>query len=292
MNRRKGFTLLELLVVVVIIAILISLLLPAIQAIRERARSTQCSNNLMQLGLALANYASVHSVLPPGVVEAKGPILNIPSGYHHSWIVQILPYLGQENIYKRVNLDQGAYAESNQTAFDVTISTLLCPSNPFRGSSNYAGCHHDVEAPIDVDNTGVLYLNSHIRPSEIPDGTSHTLMLGEFKLGTPTLGWSSGTRSTLRNTGARINTRDPAPSPGAIAGSSTNARDFAAVQSLVDQGVVPVEFVGGFSSYHPEGANFLLCDGSAKFLKTSIDPVVYHRLGNRADGEIVGDDGY
>ena len=103
MRRRRAFTLIELLIVVGIIAVLIALLLPAIQAAREQARRAQCVNNLLQLGLALGNYASTHSVLPPGVVNDTGPILNVPHGYHHGWAVQILPFIGQNNVYSHFN---------------------------------------------------------------------------------------------------------------------------------------------------------------------------------------------
>ena len=290
--RRGGFTLIELLVVIAIIAILIALLFPAIQAIRERARSTQCANNLMQLGLAFANYASTHAVLPPGVVNAKGPILNAPAGYHHSWTVQILPYLGLETLHQHIDLDRGVYDLANQTVLNVTISTFICPSNSRRGPSNYAGCHHDAEAAIDSDNHGVLYLNSHVRLGEIPDGASHTILLGEYLSGAPSLGWASGTRSTLRNTGMTINIEDSPIAPAVPPLIPTFERDLAGVEGLTASGALPLEFVGGFSSNHPGGANFLFCDGSARFLKRTIEAATYHRLGNRADGEVVGDDAY
>ena len=130
MQRRPGFTLFELLVVVSIIAILISLLLPAVQSARESARRAQCSNNLMQLGIALGSYASTHMVLPPGVVNETGPIQNLPRGYHHSWIVQILPFMGQGNIYHHVNVKVSVYDTVNDTVAGITIATLMCPSDP------------------------------------------------------------------------------------------------------------------------------------------------------------------
>ena len=170
MNPRRAFTLIELLVVVAIIAVLIALLLPAVQSAREQARRAQCVNNLLQLGIAMGNYASTHSVLPPGVVNDNGPIANFPKGYHHGWAVQILPFIGQNNIYRRINLNDSIYAASNTTARDVPIATFLCPSEWSPGRSSYAGCHHDVEAPIAVDNHGVLYLNSHVRHDDIEDG--------------------------------------------------------------------------------------------------------------------------
>ena len=125
----------ELLIVVAIIAVLIALLLPAIQSSRETARRAQCANNLMQLGIALGNYASTHSVFPPGVVNDKGPILNLPHGYHHSWVVQILPFIGQDNVYRQIDFRQSVYAPSNDTAVGVRISTLLCPSRSVRSDS-------------------------------------------------------------------------------------------------------------------------------------------------------------
>src|SRR6202453_3160600 len=130
MSRRRAFTLIELLIVVGIIAILIALLLPAIQAAREQARRAMCVNNLLQLGIAMGNYASTHSVLPPGVVNDKGPIVSQPVGYHHGWTVQILPFIDQNNVYRRFDLDDSIYAPSNETAQSVVISTFLCPSSP------------------------------------------------------------------------------------------------------------------------------------------------------------------
>ena len=128
MHRRRGVTLLELLIVIAIIGVLVALLLPAIQSVREHARRAQCVNNLLQLGIAMGNYASTHSVLPPGVVNDKGPIVSLPEGYHHGWTVQILPFIGQDNVYRRFDLEESVYAPSNETARSVVISTFLCPS--------------------------------------------------------------------------------------------------------------------------------------------------------------------
>ena len=210
MVRRRAFTLIELLIVVGIIAILIALLLPAIQAAREHARRAMCVNNLLQLGIAMGNYASTHSVLPPGVVNDNGPIVSQPVGYHHGWTVQILPFIDQNNVYRQFDLEESIYAPSNETARSVEIATFMCPSSPHRSEIFYAGCHHDVEAPIAADNHGVLYLNSHIRFDEITDGLAHTILLGELKSNEPLLlSWASGTRATLRNTGAAINSENP-----------------------------------------------------------------------------------
>jgi prepilin-type N-terminal cleavage/methylation domain-containing protein/prepilin-type processing-associated H-X9-DG protein len=297
MRRRPAFTMIELLVVMAIISILIALLLPAIQSIREMARRTQCANNLMQLGVALGNYASTHRVLPPGVVDFTRPVVNAPQGYHHSWVVQVLPFLEQRNVYQRFDFRSGVYAGANETAARGTrIHTFLCPSSSSVGPMSYVGCHHDVEAPIDVDNHGVLYLNSHVAFDEISDGLANTILLGEVRNG-PSLGWASGTRASLRNTGTRINARDPTtvgPGGGAFPGPYplSQADDLATVQTMVDDGVLPIGFVGGFSSFHPSASNFLFCDGSVHLLNVSINEHVFRLLGNRADGEIIDADDY
>ncbi len=191
----------ELLMVVMIIAVLIALLLPAVQSAREAARRARCHSNLLQLGIALGNYASTHHVLPPGVVNDKGPISDLPRGYHYSWTVQILPFIEQANLYRRIDFRKGVYSNANTTAIVNTVGLFVCPSS-WRGATNYAGCHHDVEAPIDVDNHGVLFLNSHVGYDDITDGLAHTILLGEATTSMG-LGWAVGTRATLRNGGHR-----------------------------------------------------------------------------------------
>jgi prepilin-type N-terminal cleavage/methylation domain-containing protein/prepilin-type processing-associated H-X9-DG protein len=293
MNRHRAFTLIELLIVIAIIAVLIALLLPAIQSAREQARRTQCVNNLLQLGLALGNYASTHSVLPPGVVNATGPIANLPKGYHHGWVVQILPFVGQTNISKHINMNDSVYADSNMTVRGVHVSTFFCPSDGRPGMISYAGCHHDVEAAIAADNHGVLYLNSHVRLDDIPDGAAQTILLGELRqTAAPTFGWMSGTSSTLRNTGHPLNEPSSLDALFRNTPQLSEAERFTAMAQMVEDGVFPAGFVGGFSSLHPLGSNFLLCDGSVRFLKNTINRGVYQLLGHRADGEPISDDAF
>jgi prepilin-type N-terminal cleavage/methylation domain-containing protein/prepilin-type processing-associated H-X9-DG protein len=293
MRRRRGFTLIELLMVAIIIAVLIALLLPAVQSAREAARNAQCRNNLLQLGIALGNYASTHRVFPPGVVNDKGPIANWPKGYHMGWAVQILPFLEQANLYRQIDFRHGVYDKSNATVLASGIRTFLCPSDGRPGPTSYMGCHHDVEAPIDANNRGVLYLNSHVSYDDLNDGPSYTILLGEAR-GGPSLGWASGTRASLRNMGHSIGERDSLvpPQPGWWYGGSPTPPAPGEVEALVQGGLLPQTYVGGFSSWHPAGANFLLCDGSARFIKQTIDRRVLQRLGNRSDGEIVGDDDF
>jgi prepilin-type N-terminal cleavage/methylation domain-containing protein/prepilin-type processing-associated H-X9-DG protein len=299
--RRPAFTMIELMIVIGIIAILIALLLPAVQGAREMARRAQCANNLMQLGIAFGNYASTHTVLPPGVVNLTGPIQNLPEGYHHNWVIQILPFIGQANLYDRFDLRESVYAPSNDTACEVAIYTLMCPSENNRTSSvrfnsNYAGCHNDADTPIAAENHGVLYLNSRVRFDQIPDGSACTILLGEIRRGRLTLGWPSGTSSTLRNTGIPLGELDPlAQSADLMSRFAKNPpRDavFAIVEELARENLWPIELTGGFSSKHSLSSNFLFCDGSVRLVKSSIDRHIYGFLGNRDDGEPISDDAF
>jgi prepilin-type N-terminal cleavage/methylation domain-containing protein/prepilin-type processing-associated H-X9-DG protein len=291
MRRRRGFTMVELLTVVAIIAVLIALLLPAVQGAREAARRAMCGSHLLELGIALSNYASTHHVLPPGVVEPKGPILNVPKGYHMSWTVQILPFIEQKNAYRHIDFRRGAYDDANATALTHRIGVFMCPSFS-GGRSDYVGCHHDVEAPIDADNHGVLYLNSHVGYDDITDGRAYTILLGESTSGLM-MGWASGTRDTLRNTGSPINAPDLSIPLGTQPYSTPAPGErLAEFQQFVNDGVIPLDYVGGFSSHHGLGANFLFCDGSVQFLKQSVDAEVLRRLGHRSDGEVIDGEQY
>ncbi|MCA9075148.1 MAG: DUF1559 domain-containing protein [Planctomycetaceae bacterium] len=282
----RGFTLIELLVVIAIIAILIALLLPAIQQAREVARRTQCKNNLAQLSLGLHNYAMAHQVLPPGCVNPSGPIRNEENGYHYSWIVQILPYIEENNAYRKFDFDVSVYNEKHLEVLGHSIPVLICPSSTTGGpSTSYVGCHHDSEAPIDVDNNGVLFLNSSIAYRDVTDGRSHTIFLGEAaQLGM--LGWASGTPATLRNAGGGINGNVYFQTfPGAVppwmedVGARPGNEEDLTEDALLE--------VGGFSSAHSGGAHVAFGDGSVRFLIDQIDQETLRRLANRADGELV-----
>ena len=206
-NRPKAFTLVELLVVIAIIGILVALLLPAIQASRESARRTQCTSQISQLILALHDYEASHEHYPSGTIDKQGPIKNLPVGNHISWIASILPFIEEGVLYNKLDTSLGAYNYKNDRVRQVTIPLLICPSCPANDwpYSNYAGCHHDTEAPIDVTNRGVLFLNSQITRDDLKDGAAYTLFLGEKVPDDYDLGWLSGTPATLRNTGSPLN---------------------------------------------------------------------------------------
>ena len=261
---RRGFTLVELLVVVAIISILVSLLLPAVQAARESARKINCASRLQQLAASLQQHWNAHETLPPGTVAAAGPISNVPQGLHHSWIIACLPYLDETVAFENVDPAISVYARPHQRVRDHSIELLTCPS--FAGgtmsASNFAGCHAELETPIDADNAGVLYMNSRTTREAVTDGLRYTLLLGEKLIDSNDLGWMSGTRATLRNPG-----------------------DFGEPEN-VPPPVDPL-YVGSFGSHHVSGTQFAFCDGSINTLSTSIDSAILQALGHRHDGELL-----
>ena len=123
-----GFTLIEVLVVIVIIGMLMAMLLPALQAAREAAWRVSCLNNLTQLGLALQNYESAHGVLPPGTIDKHGPIHNRPQGYQMSWVAPLLPYLDEGTTFKHIDFSVGAYDKKNAAVRAVNLVQLVCPT--------------------------------------------------------------------------------------------------------------------------------------------------------------------
>ena len=309
-TQRRGFTLVELLVVIAIIGILVGLLLPAVQAAREAARRAQCAHNLGQLSMAVHLYEQSYRVFAAGVVNRAGPISNTPIGFHHSWICAILPNIDQANAYKQLDRTQSIYSAINVPIRNHSIPILMCPSHPFSGNraiSNYAGIHHDAESPIDTDNNGIFFLNSFIPARDIEDGMSHTLMIGEKSTDDIDLGWSSGTRSSLRNvnefhrptnTGATLS----GPLPGIVNFESTD-KDGNLVVTLalssdppdqwidltkltVPAGVKPSLYVGGLGSYHTGGVNTAFADGAVNFMSESIDKTILSRLAHRKDGKL------
>jgi prepilin-type N-terminal cleavage/methylation domain-containing protein/prepilin-type processing-associated H-X9-DG protein len=277
----SAFTLVELLVVIAIIGVLVGLLLPAVQSAREAARRTVCVNNLVQLNLAAHQFEFAHEHLPAGVLNPDGPIRNEELGQHVSWMVQLLPYLEQQMLFSRFDIDAGVYAPINRELRYIRVPIFNCPSfqSPFMDNTNavapscYAGCHHDQEAPINSDNNGLLFLNSRVSYTEIFDGSSNTVLLGEIMPVAADLGWASGTRATLRNTGSFID-----------GWNLVQQQQNVQLQLEEQPGSMRV---GGFTSLHPGGANFAFADGSVRFISQAIDPNLFRLLGNRADGELI-----
>ncbi len=210
MKRRSGFTLIELLVVIAIIAILIGLLLPAVQKVREAAARMKCSNNLKQIGLALHNYESSYTSFPAGWLgNSKLPAYAGYPDYFFSWSIfaQINPYLEQTAIYNRMDLTQPIYqppaynvTAANQFAVQQTIKMFLCPSDkeqpvsvaygePVIGPTNYAACLGSgttnggapFGSPLNTD--GMFQGVRALRIADVTDGLSNTVCVSESLLG-------------------------------------------------------------------------------------------------------------
>jgi prepilin-type N-terminal cleavage/methylation domain-containing protein len=309
-SRRIGFTLVELLVVIAIIGVLVALLLPAVQAAREAARRTSCSNNLTQLIIATHNYEMAVRAYPPGTVDKAGPVQNAPLGYHHNWIEQLLPYMEQRNAYEAIDKSVSVYHKNNAPVRSHEIRHLTCPSNGSPGVNlSYAAVHHDLEAPIDANNNGVFFLNSHVRYDDITDGSSHTAFLAEKLPDAWDINWLSGTRATLRNMGSAVNSltyRTGLSQPGS-GGFPMQSIDFSAgLEGAPDEeseepdlsiADVPVTqrpangpgsplFVGGFASMHPAGVQMAFGDGRVSFISATVSPALLSQMGHRADGKL------
>ncbi len=208
---RRAFTLIELLVVIAIIAVLVALLLPAVQQAREAARRAQCKNNLKQLGLALMNYESTHSTLPPNMTPAG-------TNYRYSagnWgvLAHLSPLMDQAGVYELMNLESPTYClvgsvyeichPNNKIAAGMIIPSFLCPSDKAQsvgsgygvaalGPANYVanqgsglkvlpGGTTQHGSPYDAD--GVMFADSRVRIGDITDGTSNTAAISETLLG-------------------------------------------------------------------------------------------------------------
>lgn len=291
-KQRRAFTLVELLVVIAIIGILISLLLPAVQAAREAARRISCTNNVVQLILAVHHYESAHEWLPPGVYEPQGPIRSVPTGYHHGWMTLILPFIEEENAERSIVRTVGVYHPGNALIARHRIKVFNCPSARLPtvavATSNYAGNHHDVEAPIDVNNNGVFFLNSKLRMSDIRDGLAYTVFIGEKESDSPTdLGWMSGTRATLRNGNGGLaigpDVLDAAEDEtGSGTESPDNPPDSDAIPNQEDEASKAL-VVGTFSSSHPGGYVVAFGDGHVTFTRGGYSAALY----NRDDGQVI-----
>lgn len=322
---RRGYTLIELLVTIAIAAILMAMILPAMQRSRDTARRSRCAQNLSQLGLALHAYHDTFTHLPAGCVNARGPVQLAAEGFHHSWIIPLLPYLDEAALAERIDPTLSIYAAQQLPARQVILQDLVCPADPVVamsteelgsvGLSSYAGSHHHKSAAIDINNTGLLFLNRVVRFDDIPDGTSFVYMLGEIRRNRDTLGWASGTRSTLRNTGRPINATPGGKShqdvtleesdsdlpdqlgpgwdelgdssmsgAGSVEETAANSEPRPPAPPTADVAALDP---GGFGSHHTGGCHFLMGDGRVQFVSDSIDMNVYRRLAHRSDRMVV-----
>ena len=270
---RCAFTLVELLVVIAIIGILVGLLLPAMQNMRELSRRSSCQQNLAKLSLALSSYNDRYGQFPAGTLNADGPIKSQEAGgYHHNWLIGLMPMLDANVVADAVDSSVSVYDDANAEVRALAIPGLRCPSasDVAEHTTCYAGITSSIETPIDEDNDGVFRLNLPVRERDVSDGLGQTVFLGEkiSSIGED-LGWISGTRSSLRNGGHPINAelqriRGPVNPANAINAS----------------------YVGGLASDHPGGVHLLMGSGEIQFRSSSMDTKLFAQLASRADGAI------
>jgi prepilin-type N-terminal cleavage/methylation domain-containing protein/prepilin-type processing-associated H-X9-DG protein len=301
-SKQSGFTLIELLVVIAIIAVLIALLLPAVQAAREAARRASCLNNLKQIGLAMHNYHAANNSFPIGYIAWANTNLNATSpGW--GWGSAILPAMEQPSLYNAANFNLPIEDATNLTVRTTALNVFTCPTDRFTGlitvsdvnsvpiaqawSTSYAACFgRDVNiAKNPTGGNGLFMCNLSFSVKDVTDGTSQTIMVGErgcLLTQAPWVGSING--GVLRIT------------PGSP--SHSTATKTAPVEPLAraDTGGGTSDNLffdpDDFYSPHPAGLNYLMADGSVKFIKTTINASIYGDLASRNWGEIISSDAY
>lgn len=310
---RRGFTLVELLVVIAIIGILVALLLPAVQAAREAARRMQCSNNLKQIGLALHNYHDTYKVFPPGnLVRVTGQGVPPPYGDGWTWHARTLMFIEQGPLYDRISSVMGTdiggvnSAPQQLAGRQTRITVFQCPSHPTGGNnpskndyqlSTYNGVcgtttfnndQMDQVTDIGYRANGIFYLNSNTSIADILDGTTNTFMVAEVHdelKGAPNSNRMRGSDRKYNFSGAGDGNPPTDVSEYLIGMENDdpiNANTRDANGFFNDDG----EYAG---SYHPGGAQFLMADGSARFVAETLNMTTYRALSTRANGETFGE---
>ena len=302
LHRRdtRGFTLVELLVVIAIIGILIALLLPAVQAAREAARRSQCSNNLKQIGLVLHNYHDVNKVFPPGSLyhySSSGVDTLLTTGIGgdriSGWVL-ILPFMEQTAVHDLWDFNYGYDNSQNAAGKKIPVDGYFCPSvpRPVKASSSQAYGDYAFSCGTgNINSTrgsvfwrGTFGMNSICRFRDITDGTSNTIAGGEkcteyVSLTSPQYRWGwHGSRNMVYAMNRRV-------VPDA-------AFPFIDYNGTVVPGTSAVwdDRWANFGGRHPGGAQFFVADGSVTFVSETIDMAVYQNLGNKADGNTVSFD--
>jgi prepilin-type N-terminal cleavage/methylation domain-containing protein/prepilin-type processing-associated H-X9-DG protein len=298
----RGFTLVELLVVITIIGILIALLLPAVQAAREMAKRMQCTNNLKQMGLALHNYANTWN----GYFPAGGT-----GDCRHALFSHMLPYLEMQGVYDQLSLNSSTIDDfANHNQRHTVIAAYICPSWPYKPAYTAAevaltvnttmavgaltlyqgvGGAFPAEAPFgsaprvgDWPKNGMFIPYACRRIADVSDGLSNTLAIGEFSHIDMRGGNFDDPPGTVRiwmAGGYTFSTKDDY----ALMASKVVANPINVRLDMIADGIY-FNYLP-FSSYHPGGANFLMGDASVAFLSESTKLLLLQELATVARGE-------
>jgi prepilin-type N-terminal cleavage/methylation domain-containing protein len=304
----SGFTLIEVLVVITIVCLVIALLLPAVQAAREAARRVQCANNLKQIGLALHHYYSSIDALPPAYVSAVPPgVQNYPElGPGWGWAAMILAQLEQRPVFDGINFQIPITNAASATSRRTVLSVFLCPSSTPNGPTRVTSDEDQKIVLVDDmaagqyvasagqgeveelpgSNNGLLFRNSLIAFRDVTDGLSQTLLVGERSRNLADATWVGAIASGRVCTNPRWPVRDCATSNVMVMSNTGPWPD----EPWVNVPNHKDSKADDYWSLHPGGCNFVLGDGSIRFIKESVNPTVFSALASRAGGEVVGGD--
>ena len=313
----RGFTLVELLVVIAIIGMLVALLLPAVQAARESARRSQCTNNLKQLGLAFHNYHDAHKAFPPAyVIQPGGGGLNgVPdpltrdAGPGWAWGTLLLPYLEQEPLHDAFDFTRPCWDSANAAPARTQLDVFLCPSATgtsepmkvlsesgdvlatFSRSCYVVSAGQNEPWLLSVDSyegiaDGPLYRNSRTRAADVTDGLSDTVFAGEHHPILSDKTWVGVVPGAIVCPKPRF--AFGVCEPGGILVNCHSGPCSYANPPVIHPPNSPVCAPCQMYAEHPGGCNVLLGDGSVHFISETINQLTWAAMSSRAKGEVVG----